>query len=167
MNSLTTFRNQFGLTSSVFSVLLQCHRTQVSMAESGRRSLPQASKTILHHLEQAYEQYAPPPDTTEMPAAVTAFLQKQVKSITAQLAELALEKESVSEKLAAAIRLQQFLAGLRAFPLPQEAEDAQFQIQILERKMPEKMKKLQLELTQIELKMGGLQGELDAANSML
>ncbi len=167
MNSLTNFRNQFGLTSNVFSVLLQCHRTQVSMAESGRRSLPQASKTILHHLEQAYEQYSPPPESTEMPAAVTTFLQKQVKNITAQLAELALEKESVSEKIAAAVRLQQFLAALRAYPLPQEAADAQIQIQILERKMPEKLKKLQLELTQIQLKMGGLLSELDAANALL
>lgn len=167
MSTLSTFRNQFDLSTSVFSEMLQCHRTQLTMAESGQRSLPQQSKTILRHLEQAFETFVPTETSNGLSSDETIFLQKQVKNCIAQLAMLTLEKEKITDKIAAAIKLQQLLLALKSFPLPAKAADAQLQIQILERKLPAKLKKLQLEMAKIQLKMGALQGEIDAANALL
>lgn len=168
MSILQSFRDTYGLTVNDTANLLQCPRAQISMTELGKRSLPDMSKKILNHLEKAIEQFVPKSGiTTSKPASVTVFINKKIKKHNAALEQLTLEKEAIEQKIAAALHLQNLLAALKNYPLPPEADEAILQIQILERKLPEKLKKLYLELATILVKVGGVQGQLSAALNQL
>jgi len=168
MTFLQSFREQFGISQNDFAGILQCHTSQLTMAESGRRSLPQESKTILRHLEQAFEQYVPPRNNSNaIPASVTTFLQNKIKKCTAELAQLALEKETLEKKLTTAQQLEKLLLALKSNPLPIQAEEAALQIEILDRKLPIKLTKIYTELSTNQIKIGSVNGELSAALAVL
>jgi cell division protein FtsB len=114
MLMLQSFRNNYGLTVNDTANLLQCPRAQISMSEIEKRSLPELSKKILRHLEKAIEQYVPKSGiTTSKSTSVTFFLNKKIKKHKAALEKLTLEKESIEQKIAAALQQQNLLAALK------------------------------------------------------
>jgi len=168
MTLLQSFRKKYGLTITDFAHILQCHRTQLSMAESGRRSLPPSSIITWRHLQEAVEQYTPPLNNTiEIPTEVKTFLQKRIKHYTSVLAQLELDKEVIEKSIATSLETKNLIAALQLYPLPNEAENSTLKLEIIDRKLLVNLKKEYVELTKIQLKISGLQNELATALNML
>lgn len=171
MNYIQALREKFGLSQMVFADLLGCDRTLLSKAEGGQRNLPDNSRKIFYHMDDAWQQFqtssaqAPEPSAAD-DEAVQDFLATSLKQSKAQLTVCELENESLTEKITKAEEQVKFLAALTAFPLPPEAEIGQMQIVILKRKLPKKLAQLYLEQAQLKIKIAVLQAEIDCATSL-
>ncbi len=170
MNYIKEFREKFGLPQFVFADLIGCERSILSMAELDKRNLPDNSRKIFYHIDNALQQFqtlsaqAPEPSAAD-DEAVQDFLTSQLKESKAQLTVCELENETLTEKITKAEEQMKFLAALTAFPLPPEAEIGQMQLEILKRKLPKKLAQLYLEQAQLKIKLAVLQAEIDSATS--
>ncbi len=163
MNYIQALREQVGLSQEIFSDLIDCNRVLLCMAELDKRSLPDKSRLLFHHIDSAWGQYLasnPVQVPTNSPSA-TEFLQKKERTAKAALETCLLDDEALTKKIQAAENLRQFLEVLTQNPLPNEDPIGQMQVDNLKRKLPKKLDNLYFQQAQLRLQIAELRAAID------
>lgn len=163
MNYIQALREQVGISQATFADLIDCDRGLLSMVELNKRTLPDKSRLLFHHIDGAWEQYLasnPIQEPTKSPTTED-FLQKKLRLAKATLVQCELDDEALTKKIQAAENLRQFLEVLTQHPLPADAEIGKMKLESLKRKLPKKLDNLYLQQAQLRLQIAELRAAID------
>ena len=161
-------RLQLGLSLAEFADLLNTNVGQLSMVESGLRSLPTTSLEIADSLQKAMNSSkAQPIADNKLSKKVIALLNKEIRIGQAKLEALQMQELKLAEKLNAAKCLfslsQEFT---RPLPPPQK-EEVDLQMAVLQRKATKKVEQYEVKLIQLQLQITSVQALIFKANEIL
>jgi len=162
-----SLRNQLGLSTAVFADLIGCSRSQLTMTESGKRSLPASSLLLLVKLEEALRQNINKPvESTKPGKQVMALLRKHISKRRWQAEEAKQKVEKLAEKHEQLKYLLQLTQVYEAAPFSHKNDITTLLMTILKRKAQKKLPIQHSELVKAHLLSAGLQAEMVATDEL-
>lgn len=157
-------RNKLGISVEAFATLINCGFGQLSMAESGKRSLPTISLQILNLIEQKLAQNQLPAVTASLQDEKTiAFLQKRTDNCQSLIKILRYKLSVLEEKYSQASSLQRLTTEFETDDSLPDVGNTHLQMQVLKRQSKAKLQKRKQEWVELQLTLAATEAELQKA----